>query len=697
MSRVDLTGLNAQQYEAVTTIDGPLMIIAGAGTGKTRVITYRMTHMLGSGIEPQRIVAMTFTNKAAKEMKERLTELAGRQAKGISIGTFHSFCLRILREFAAEIGMDARFSLAGTSDQLDLIRKALEEKGWQGLYKPEELLSRISSAKNALLLPSEVLDGFEDKDPAVLSVVYDLYERQLKLNRVIDFDDCIFKTALLLKARPEVRERLEARWTHFLVDEFQDTNFAQLFILELLAVRSTNICVVGDDDQSIYSWRGAMVETLDRFETTFTGTKLIKLEQNYRCSNVILNAANKVIANNSGRKPKTLWSASKNEDPITLASHVDDVNEAKWIALKIFGLLGKGRKAKDVGILYRANKQSRAIELALRENNIPYKVFGGQSFFERKEVKDFLCYFRLSVNANDRLAFWRVINTPARGIGLKTLEKIEAKALELNLSPFEVLAQGLVSLDAKQRVAAEHFTGVLRNIQSASFTTPEELEERGKRMLKEFGLEDEIKLKTAHEGSRRRKLDALKRLPTWIKELAESRIEEKGQLQLIDLLDQLSLDSESPAKDKGNDNYVSLMSIHGSKGLEFPVVFLCGLEEDQLPHKNSHGSELGLSEERRLFYVALTRAKEKLHLSYARERFSQFKKSARKPSRFIDELPALGLISELDAERREQVAIEDKKQTNMARLSSLKASLRSGFERKPGTTIPAGAGERRDD
>lgn len=687
---VNLTSLNSEQFAAVKHISGPLMIIAGAGTGKTRVITYRMTHMLEAGISPECIVALTFTNKAAKEMKERLADLAGKKAKRIFIGTFHSFCLRILREFADRIGMDQRFSLAGTSDQLDLIRKALEEKGWQGLYKPEDLLARISSAKNALLLPSELNNSFEDKDPAVLAVVYDLYERQLKLNRVIDFDDCIFKTALLLRNNPDITEQLEARWTHFLVDEFQDTNFAQLFILELLAVRNKNICVVGDDDQSIYSWRGAMVETLDKFETTFVGTRLIKLEQNYRCSNVILNAANKVIRNNTGRKSKTLWSASKNEDPITLAAHVDDIAEAKWIALKIFGFLGKGRRPREFGVLYRANKQSRALELALRENKIPYKVFGGTSFFERKEVKDFLCYFRLSVNPNDRLAFWRVINTPSRGIGLKTLEKIENKALELNLSPFEVLAQGLIPLDSKQRVAAAHFTEVLKSIQSAPLSDPEELEERGRRMLKEFGLEDEIKLKTAHEGSRRRKLDALRRLPAWIRELAESRIEEKGQLQLIDLLDQLSLDSESPEKDKGNDNYVSLMSIHGSKGLEFPIVFLCGVEEDQLPHKNSHGSELGLSEERRLFYVALTRAKEKLHLSYARERFSQFKKSERKPSRFIDELPSEGILSELDAERRDQVDVQDKKQTNMARLSALKSSLRSGFERKPGVSIPAG-------
>lgn len=683
---IDLSTLNPPQYEAVTQIHGPVMIIAGAGTGKTRVITFRMAHMLRSGILPQQIVALTFTNKAAKEMKERLLELAGKAARGIFIGTFHSFCLRILREFPQEAGLDSRFSLAGTSDQLDLVRKALEERKWQGLYRPEDLLMRISAAKNALLLPDEILSSnyqLNDKDPAVLAIVYDLYERQLKLNRVIDFDDCIFKTALLLRAQPDLCHRLQERWPYFLVDEFQDTNFSQLYLLEMLAKKHKNICVVGDDDQSIYSWRGALVETLDRFERSFTGTRLIKLEQNYRCSNVILHAANTVIRNNTGRKTKTLWSASKNEDPITLASHVDDVAEARWIALKCFSLMGKGVKPKDIGILYRANAQAKNLELALREQKIPYKVFGGSSFFERKEVKDFLSYFRLSVNHDDRLAFWRVINTPARGIGLKTLEKIEEQAKIHNVSPFEVLERGLVSLDTKTSQAAQHFVQTLRNLHSTPLVDSQNLEDRGLKIIKEFGLEEEIRHKTTHEGSRRRKQEALKRLPTWIKQLAESQIEEKGQLQLLDLLDQLSLSSDgTPSKDKGPSNQVALMTIHAAKGLEFPIVFVCGVEEEQLPHKNSVNSEVGLSEERRLFYVALTRAKEKLHLSYARERFSQFKKQERKPSRFLEELPNKGLITEHDAEMRAKVSESEKKEINMNRLSKLKSSLRNGFRQE---------------
>ena len=681
---IDLSTLNPPQFEAVTQIHGPMMIIAGAGTGKTRVITFRIAHMLSRGIAAPQIVALTFTNKAAKEMKERLLQLVGKAAKGIFIGTFHSFCLRILREFPEQAGLDPRFSLVGTSDQIDLVRKSLEENKWQGLYRPEDLLTRIGSAKNALLLPHEILNSthqtFHDKDPAVLARVYDYYERQLKLNRVIDFDDCIFKTALLLKSNFDICEKLQERWPYFLVDEFQDTNFAQLHLLERLAEKSTNICVVGDDDQSIYSWRGALVETLDRFESTFARTKLIKLEQNYRCSNVILHAANTVIRNNSGRKSKTLWSASKNEHPITLASHVDDVAEARWIALKCFTLMGQGVKPRDIGILYRANAQAKNLELALREHKVPYKVFGGSSFFERKEVKDFLCYFRLSVNQDDRLAFWRVVNTPARGLGLKTLEKIEEQAREHGVSPFEVLARNLVQLDYKTGESARQFVRTLRDLHQDPMSDVAELEQRGLRIIKDFGLEDDIRHKTTHEGARRRKQEALKRLPAWIKQLAESQIEDRGQLQLLDLLDALSLSSDGAQdKNKGNDNQVSLMTIHASKGLEFPVVFVCGVEEDQLPHKNSAQSDMALAEERRLFYVAITRAKDKLHLTYARERFSQFKKQERKPSRFLEELPNRGIVAEHDAAFSEQVAEEKKKEINMSRLSQLKASLKAGF------------------
>ncbi|MFW7378277.1 MAG: ATP-dependent helicase [Oligoflexus sp.] len=689
---VDISSLNPQQYEAAAAIHGPVMILAGAGTGKTRVITYRIGHMLDCDIRPNQIVALTFTNKAAREMKERVQDLVRAKLTGLKIGTFHSFCLFLLRRYPEQAGLHPRFGLVGTGDQLDLIRRSLEERNWHGLYKPEELLSRISRAKNALLRPEQVVTDHNfhavDDDPELLSQVYAIYERQLNLHRVIDFDDCIFRAARLLEQHPDLLQQLQNEYTHYLVDEFQDTNFSQLYVLELLAGKDHNICAVGDDDQSIYSWRGAMVETIDRFEKIFPGTKLIKLEQNYRCTNIILSAANHVIRNNSGRKSKTLWSESDSQTYITVAAKPDDVSEAKWIASKCFAQLGQGRRLKDIGILYRANSQARNLELALREHGLHYRVYGGSSFFERKEVKDFLAYFKLSMDPHDRLAFWRVINTPSRGVGLKTLERIEAAAKQQNISPFAVLEQGLVDLHGKAASSVQHFVDILKRHSQSPMVHIDDLEKRGTELIKSFGLEDDIRQKTSHEGSRRRKLESLHRLPKWLKQLAENQMEDRGELNLRDLLDYLILGDELNKSEERGDNHISLMTIHGSKGLEFPVVFVCGLEEDLLPHKNSVGSDLGLSEERRLFYVAITRAKEKLHLSYARERFSNFQKQTRKPSRFLGELPSSGVVFEDDGQQGTRVGAvghfvseDERKQKNLNRFSDLKNRLKHGFHK----------------
>ena len=684
---VDISGLNPPQYAAVTTIDGPVMILAGAGTGKTRVITYRMAHMMENGILPTQIVALTFTNKAAKEMKERVGALVGKGVKGLTVGTFHSFCIKLLRRFHIEAGLDARFALAGTSDQVDLVRRALDEKGWSGLYKAEDLLSRISRAKNALLTPENMLEKAEinkfiDEDLELLAAVYELYERQLKLNRVIDFDDCILKTALLLEREPSVSQTLAKELTHFLVDEFQDTNFAQLRILEFLAKTEQNICVVGDDDQSIYSWRGAMVETLDRFEQIFPSVKLIKLEQNYRCTNIILGAANEVIRNNKGRKDKTLWSNSDSEEYISLGVKADDSEEAKWIGDKIFGLLGRGYKPSDIGILYRANAQSRALEIALRERNIPYKIFGGTSFFERKEVRDFLAYFRLSVDPHDRMSFWRVINTPARGIGIKTLERIEDACRKHRLSPYAALEQNKVELSQKVRADVEDFLYSLKKAHGWPLANPKDLHDRGLSLIKDFELDRDIKHKTTHEGARKRKLESLHRLPRWIEALSESQKEDRGQINIVDLLDRLMLDDDQKNKNENApENSVSLMTIHASKGLEFPAVFVCGLEDELLPHKNSLEVAHGIAEERRLFYVALTRAKTKLHLSYARERYSNFQKQARRPSRFLKELPEKNVVTDAKvAALSGMVSEEERKANSLKKLSKLRDSLKSGFQ-----------------
>lgn len=682
---IDLSTLNPEQRDAVITTQGPLMILAGAGTGKTRVITYRIGHMLQIGIPAGCIVALTFTNKAAREMRERVQALAGQAAKKIFVGTFHSFCLLILRQHFAAAGLEKRFSLIDTSDQIDLIRKALEEKHWQGLYRPEVLLARISNAKNALLEADDLLSGrlgtFQDEDPVLLGQVYALYERQLKLNRCIDFDDCILRVYKMLASNPSIGDMLRSQYRYFLVDEFQDTNFAQLSVIHLLASPLNNICAVGDDDQSIYSWRGALVETIDRFEEMFPGTRLVKLEQNYRCSNVILDAANTVIKNNTGRKGKTLWSRSDIQHPIVKATLGDDREEAQWIARKCFSLLGQGHKLRDIGILYRANNQAKAIEIALRELNLKYKVFGGTSFFEKKEVKDFLSFLKLIAHRNDRMSFWRIINIPNRGVGLKTLEKIEESCKQRDQSPFRVCADGSVDLPDKTKASIAEFVGTIEELAAMPAATREEIETLGQQVIARFHLDDEIRSKTSHEGTRQKKLESLRRLPGWVAQTVEYLDAEKSKGNLLDeVIDLLTLgDDPKHQKDQQDDNHISLMTIHGSKGLEFPLVFVCGLEEEQLPHKNSLENSQGLAEERRLFYVAITRAKERLFLSLAKERFSGFQKQPRKASRFLKELPDENLQMETSHSSTPSRSEEEKKTTNIKRLGDLKTRLQQGF------------------
>ena len=679
--RLDLDELNSPQRDAVTTIDGPVMILAGAGTGKTRVITFRLAYMLGAGIPAESIVALSFTNKAAKEMSERVRKLIGGRAKKAWLGTFHSFCLSLLRRFPSEAGLTSGFSLAGTSDQLDLVRKGLEEKNWAGLYQIDQLHYQIGIAKNHLLTAEDIRSGKAvgkiSIDHQVLAEVFDLYERQLRLNRVIDFDDCIYKTVLMLRANPRVRERIQREYKYFMVDEYQDTNSAQLAVLELLASPSHDVCVVGDDDQSIYSWRGAMYEVLELFEQLFPGTRLIKLEQNYRCSNVILDAANTVIRNNQRRKEKTLWSASNDNSPIVLSPCEDETAEANLVAEKCISLMGGGLEPRDVGILYRANKQSTAIELALREARLPYRTFGGQSFFERKEVKDYVCYLRLILDTEDRLALWRIINTPNRGIGLKTLERIEEQAKATRKSPFHVMRE-LSLLSGKAESAIRAFVQLIDQLLELPRDTAADYEALGLQILKLSGLEQDIRLRTEDGGSRERKLSNLRSLPKWFGTLAAESSDDNGSVDVRGLLDSLALDNDRREDNKDGGNHISLMTIHAAKGLEFPAVFVIGLEEEQLPHKNSIQDPHALCEERRLFYVALTRAKKKLYLSYCLDRNAGYQgKQSRKPSRFLDEVPAQTFLhSNEAANQAARLSSEnDRKAQTVKRLGSLRESL----------------------
>ena len=682
----DLSILNPPQRQAVETVLGPVLILAGAGTGKTRVITFRIAQMIRLGVEPPRIVAMTFTNKAAREMRERLALiLPSSQAKKVFIGTFHRFCLRILREFYTPAGLEKTFNLIGMSDQVDLVRRALEELDLLADGDPQFFLSQISKAKNALLSPQDLLKGGLEAasisdDLEKLFKIYSLYEKHLKLNHAIDFDDCIYKVSQLLLNNSDIKSTLSKRHPYFLIDEFQDTNFSQLKLIELLCAENRNICVVGDDDQSIYSWRGALVETILQFEEIFPERVFIKLEQNYRCSTVILEAANQVIKNNTGRKEKVLWTDSKIEFPLAFHLCENEADEAKWIGEKIISLLGEGYLAKDVAILYRANMQARALELSLRDLNIQYKVFGGSSFFERKEVKDFMSYLRLIAKPQDRLAFFRVVNVPTRGIGMVTLEKIDQLSKTFLVPPLEVARNAqtderfFISL-GRQAETLEQFA---RNIDSlTNILSAHNFEDLGAQILKRFGLCEDIMAHNEVHETKLRKVQNLKSLPMWLQNCAKDQLQDEENFSAVEFLDRLTLNERdiSDLNEKMENKSVSLMTIHAAKGLEFSCVFVAGVEEDLLPHKNSVVTALGIAEERRLFYVAMTRAKQKLHLTAALERGNGHHKSFRTPSRFLKEIPKDIIDGDFN---RKHVSHEEKKDKFLTSLAQLKKELMSG-------------------
>ncbi len=670
---LDLESLNPPQRNAVESITGPLMILAGAGTGKTRVISVRVCHMILQGICPTSIVALTFTNKAAKEMASRIRELIGKKANGLNVGTFHSFCLKQLRKYPDEANLQEGFSLAGSSDQIDIVRRVLEELGYTKVFRPEELLSRISSAKSHVLAPKNIEElGQIDADAHLLSKIYSLYERHLKLNNAIDFDDCIYKFIQLAKSNQTVKSSLQKQFKYFLVDEFQDTNICQLEALDQVASKSQNVCVVGDDDQSIYSWRGADPSILLKFEKLFPQTKLIKLEQNYRCTSIILDAANEVIRNNQQRKSKTLWSEKKSEDKIFVRSEKDDTGEARWVAQKCQAIIGSGNKGRDIGILYRTNSQARALEVALRESRIKYRVYGGSSFFERKEVKDFLSYFKLVLSESDALSFWRIINTPPRGVGLKSQEIIAEFSKNNECSPLLGAQKVIRQLPNKAQGGITELAEIYQSLKNHPTSTPEEIESLGQKIISSFKLAEDIRAKVSQDASRQRKVDSLKKLPSWLKTICEEYAQEHGKLKPNDIIDSLCLSSDpKPEVESTESNSVSLMTIHSAKGLEFPFVFICGVEEEQIPHKNSQ-SLREVAEERRLFYVALTRAKRKLFITWSRKRYSGFQLSDRKPSRFLDEIP-----SSLIDMKKEVLSTQQKKTNSLNKLAALRRSMKS--------------------
>lgn len=644
-----LDGLNGPQREAVLHKDGPLMIIAGAGSGKTKVLTSRITHLMAEhGVDSFNILALTFTNKAAAEMKERVEKVLGNtEARNLYIGTFHSVFARILRAEAPKLGYPGSFTIYDTDDAKSVIKAVVNEMGLDDkTYKPNTVYNRISSAKNSLIGPQEYMnDGMlmqEDSrvNRPMIGKIYDAYAKRCYRNGAMDFDDLLFKMYELLTQFPEALSKYQHKFKYILIDEYQDTNPAQYEIIKLLGAMHENVCVVGDDAQSIYSFRGATIQNILQFQKDYDDVKVVKLEQNYRSTRHILDVANHVIANNKGQIEKKLFTDNAEGDKIKLVRTMTDNDEGKFVADTIQELkLRKHYFNRDFAILYRTNAQSRSFEEALRRMGIAYKIFGGLSFYQRKEIKDFLAYLRVIVNPNDEEALKRIINYPARGIGKTTLEKAIIIANNHNVSLFRVLQSAAMhGFRAGTLEALESFVTMITMFQT-------ELAKRNAYDLafmvgKSTGIVRELFNDKTTEGLAR--YENVQELLNSIKEFTETPSNmddgEVGDKGLGAYLQQIALLTD--ADDSGDEtDVVKLMTIHAAKGLEFPVVFVGGLEETLFPNAMSINTREELEEERRLFYVAVTRAKLNLYLSYsnARYRFGQLQQN--EPSRFLEEIP----------------------------------------------------------
>lgn len=642
-----LNGLNEKQLEAVLHIKGPLMIIAGAGSGKTKVLTTRVAHLMHSGVDSFNILALTFTNKAAAEMKERVEKALGNtDARNLYIGTFHSVFARILRAEADKLGYPKSFTIYDTDDSRSVIKAVVNDMGLDDkLYKPNIVHNRISSAKNALVGPAEyAMDTFLKQEDArsnrpAIAEIYASYAARCFKNGAMDFDDLLFKMHELLQNFPEVLHKYQHKFKYILIDEYQDTNPVQYQIAKLLAAVHENLCVVGDDAQSIYSFRGATIENILQFQKDYDDVKLVKLEQNYRSSQSIIGVANHVIKNNVGQIPKKLWTENEAGDKIKLVRTMTDNDEGKFVADAIQeNKLRNHFYNKDFAILYRTNAQSRSFEESLRRTGIAYKIYGGLSFYQRKEVKDYIAYLRIIANTKDEEGLKRIINYPARGIGKTTMEKCLVIAGEQNITFFEVLekAKGF-GFKAGTLTAIEEFVTMIKYFQNQ--LTKHNAYDVAVQVGKHTNLVKELFNDKSTEGLAR--YENIQELLNSIKEWTESPSNDDGELgdkSLGSYLQQITLITDAD-NDNGNEDTVKLMTVHAAKGLEFACVFLVGLEESLFPSGMSVNTREELEEERRLFYVAVTRAKKHLWLTYANTRYRYGQLVQNDPSRFIDEMP----------------------------------------------------------
>ena len=630
-----LSQLNPAQREAVTQVEGPVLVLAGAGSGKTRVLTHRIAYLVGKmGVSPEHVLAVTFTNKAAGEMKSRVLGLLDREGVNIQMGTFHSICARILRREGHRLGYERSFTICDEADQLSLIKRVQEELGIPaGRFSPKGFRARIEWAKHNLLTPGmfeeQALDDYEKK----AALVYQRYQAALELQNAMDFGDLINKVVFLFQLHPRILARYQERFQYVLVDEYQDTNRAQYMLVNLLASRHRNLCVVGDDDQSIYGWRGADIGNILSFEKDYPDTRVIKLEQNYRSSQNILTAAGRVVAHNRGRKDKTLWTEQGSGQSLTLLEALDERTEALTVLDKIQAERSRGsRELADMAILYRINAQSRNFEDQLRRAGLPYVIIGGVRFYERKEVKDILAYLRVLVNPADSISLRRIINVPRRGIGPTTLGRLETLAAESKVSLLEAVQMAAeseeLSAGLREKLADLHglfasLTDRLEKLEIAE-VVQEIIDRTG--YLRELVAEGSVEAQTRAEN---------------VRELAAAAEEYAMRAEgaaLLDFLEEVTLLTSVDTWDS-SANAVTLMTLHSAKGLEFPVVFIVGLEEGLFPLSRAMESQQELEEERRLMYVGMTRAKDKLYLSRAYWRRRWGSGMGTLPSRFLEEIP----------------------------------------------------------
>ena len=630
-----LKGLNDKQYEAVVNTEGPCLVIAGAGSGKTKVLTHKIAYLIGEKqVKPWNILAITFTNKAANEMKERIGNLVGDVAADIWMGTFHSICVRILRRFIDRNGFDSSFIIFDTSDQRTLVKTCIKSIGLDDkMFTDRSVLSEISNAKNEMLEPEQyTVRANGDFRKEKIALVYEMYQKRLKENNAIDFDDIINYTIKILMENPDVLEYYSDKFHYVLVDEYQDTNKAQFTLVTMLASKNGNITVVGDNDQGIYSFRGADISNILNFERDFPGTKIIKLEQNYRCTGNILKAANAVIKNNEVTYKKELWTENEVGNLPVVYSANNEYDEGTYIAQQIEHLRREEYyKYSDFAILYRMNTQSRAIEEILRRESIPYKIIGGLKFYERKEIKDIISYLRLIQNPSDNLSLKRIINEPKRGIGKTSLDKIEELSNNTGIPMYEIIKNAEQYGLNRVFLNSREFVNVIEELRTKKDDM--KISDLIKETLKKSGYTKALENENTIEAENR-----IENLDEFLTVAIEFE-DESADNKLSDFLEGITLSSDIDNMEETEEN-ITLMTLHSAKGLEFPVVFLVGMEEGIFPGYKSIGEPKELEEERRLCYVGITRAKEHLFLTCSKQRTIFGSTSCNQVSRFLREIPS---------------------------------------------------------